>query len=325
LAETGAIEWDGIAAICDRHCVPVAEVRMRCAMALKLWPQLAASFPHGSTLTEVELVCDVAPGVTLSGHLDLLAITGTVARGADWKTGRLDLNYSQQMKAYCALILLDNPELTEATMTIVWVMDGDAENYTMTREQLQPWLDELLATVLSWAGVYRHGDHCKHCRRNHECPAANAMVRRDVSAFTDSDLVDRAENALLAMSPAEIVSLKQRASLVASYAERVQAAIKAHVQKHGDVVADGVRLTIETQEKRKLLPLVAWPVLEAAGFKDQDFAEVIDLRVTKVEKRVATKAGRGKGAAAIRALDNALDDAGAIEVEEIQKLKTARV
>lgn len=322
LAERGSVDWDSLPALAERFAVPETELRMLCAMATKVWPAISASFV--GALTEVSLSAEVAPGAMLTGHLDLLSVAGTIARAGDWKTGRKDGDYGHQMKAYGALVLLENTELTEVTVTVIWVRDGDIENYTMTRSSITAWLTELSDTVINWDGVYRPGAHCGYCSRSHECEAANALIRRDVAAIADRDLLGRAENELATMPDAEIVELLRKADIVARYSDRVRQAIKSHVLKNGDVVANGVRLTIDTEQRRDVDSLAAWPVLESAGFGDEDFARCIDVRLSKVEKLVAEKAERGKGAATIRALGTALQDAGAISVREIQKLTSKR-
>lgn len=321
LAETGSLDWEAIPEIAARHRVDEDEVRMLCALGNTLWQSVSESF--GGALTEVALSAEL-DGVTLTGHVDLLAIHGTVARAGDWKTGRKDSDYSAQMRAYAALILLDNPQLTEVTVTVLWVRDQSIENYTMRREGLRAWLGDLTARVIEWDGVYRPGEHCRHCPRSHECQAANALARRDVAALNDRELVERAENELSQMTAEQILDLHRKVVMVSSYCERVHAAIKEHVAKHGDVVADGKRLTIETQERRQLDPLAAWPVLEAAGFDDEDFARCVDLRISRVEKVVAEKAGRGNGAAAVRKVAKELESAEAVERKQTHKLVQKR-
>lgn len=322
LAETGSIDWGALPSIADRHGVPIAELRMLCGMAQKLWPSVSQSFPEA--LTEIPLSAELAPGVVLTGHVDVLSVAGTVARCADWKFGRLDSDYSSQLKAYGALVLLDNPGLTEVTSTVLWVREGEIENYSFDRAGVARWVQSVLREIVNWDGVYRTGAHCAHCARSHECVAANALVRRDVAAMSDQELVESAENALETMTAEEKVELLRKADMVAGYAERVRKAIKADVLENGDVVANGVRLTIDTEQRRDIDSLAAWPVLEAAGFGDEEFARCIDIRVSKAEKLVAERAGRGKGAAAVRELSAALQSAGAISVREIQKLSAKR-
>lgn len=317
LAEGGGIAWDDLPEIAGRWGVELEDLRALCATAAKLWTEIAESF--SGALTEVELRAEIAPGVELTGHADLLAVSGSVARAGDWKTGRKDHDYSQQMRAYGALILLDDETLTEVTVTILWTRTGEIENYTVTRESAARWVRELLAEVVSWDGTYRPGPHCGFCPRSHECPAANAMVRRDVQALIEDG--DAFVAGLAALVPDVKLALYRRASLVASYAERVKKAIRADVEENGDIVTDDGRLTLVGESRRELKPLEAWPVLETAGLRDDDFAEVVDLPITRIEKLVAKKAGKGKGAAAVRALNEKLEAAGAITKTTIQKLQ----
>ena len=116
LAERGAIDWDSLDGIAARHGVEAKEVRILCALGTKLWKRVGDTFR--GALAEVSLSSEVAPGFVVTGHVDLLSVQGTVARAADWKTGRKDSDYSQQMRGYAALILLDNPDLTEVTVTV---------------------------------------------------------------------------------------------------------------------------------------------------------------------------------------------------------------
>lgn len=326
LAETGAVHWGALPEIAGRHAVAIDDVRMLCGLASKMWPTLAPSFPDA--MTEVPLSAHFigrnGDAVHLTGHADLLSVRGTVARLGDWKTGRIDVDHAQQMRAYAALTLLENTELSEVTVTVIWIRDGEIENYTMRSDGLTSWTRELIERVAEWDGTFRPGRHCSRCHRSHECDAATALARRDVAVIADRAIVARAEAELATMAPAEIVALRQKAELVKRYAFRVEEAIKAHVLAHGDVVADGVRLTVDRVEKRELDPVVAWPVLEAAGFKDGDFADCMTIGISKVEKRAAEKAGRGNGAAAVRELAKKLDDAGAVVVKETQYLKEKR-
>lgn len=320
LAEGGQVQWDALPELCARWGVPVDDVRILCAQATKLWPDLAPMFPNATT--EVELSTRLPGGATLTGHIDFVATIGTTAVGGDWKTGRKDSDYAQQMRAYAALLLLDDLTLTAATFVIVWVRDGEVERYTMTREGMHEWLASLTERVLEWGGTYHPGPHCGHCARNHECEAANAMVRRDVSAILDTP-ADMAA-ALAEMPPAEIVALLRKARMVTDYAGRVTDAVREHVQAHGDIVTPDGRLTMQVERRRRLRTLEAWPVLEAAGFGDEDMAACVDISASEAESIVAKKAGRGKGAAAVRDFKAALESAGAVEVTERRKLVERR-
>lgn len=318
VAEGAGVPWDEIPAIAARWGVDPDELRMLVATGAKLWPHVAESFR--GAVTEVPLSVEIAPGVTLSGHADLLATFAESARVGDWKSGRKDHDYADQMRAYGALALIDDSSLSEATATILWIREGEIENYTMTRAAAREWVDRVRAEIVEWDGSYHPGPHCSWCKRSHECEAAAASVRRDVAAMVATE----GEPALARMTPAEIISLERRAKMVEDYAGRVRKAIKAHVEAHGDLVGPESRLTIAVESRRKLDTAAAWPVLEAAGFADADFAACVDVPISRVEKRIAEKAGRGKGAAAVRALGEQLDAAGAVRVQEVKKLVERR-
>lgn len=322
LSDRGSIDWDALPELADRHRVPPEELGVLCALGTRLWRQVRESFQ--GAITEVELAARPLPGLLLTGHADLLAVAANAIRVGDWKTGRKDSDYSEQLRGYAALALLYSPDTEQATGTILWVRDGEIENYTMTRAGLRDWLEELRVRVVEWDGVYRPGRQCLYCPRSHECPAANALARRDVAAMTDRELVYRAENEIALMSPAEIVELHRKAATVNRYCERIHEAIKAHVERVGDVEANGLRLTVETQEKRALNVMQAWPVLEKNGFGDEEMARVIDLRLGRIEELVRERTPKGEKAHAVRKLIDELKRAGAIETSENQILKEKR-
>jgi len=326
LAERGAIDWASVPEIATRHRVGEGDVRTLCALAAKMWPTLAPSFPDALTEVPFETTFIGRNGtrIRLTGHADLMSIRGTVARIGDFKTGRVDIDHAQQMRAYAALALLENTELTEVTVTVIWIRDGEIENYTMRADELSSWTRGLIERVAETDGAYHPGRHCTFCPRSHECEAATALVRRDVAAISSREIVARAEAELSTMAPADIIELHRKADMVKRYAYRVDDAIKAHVVAHGDVIANGVRLTVDTIQKRELDPVTAWPVLEAAGFTDRDFANCMDLKISKVERTIAERVGRGSGAAAVRDIAAKLDEAGAVSVRESHMLKEKR-
>lgn len=305
------VQWGSLPEMAARYDVDADELRMLCAMATKLWKQIEDSFP--SAETEVGLHAE-----GMSGHADVLSVVGHSARGADWKSGRKDADYSQQMRAYCSLVLQNYPEVDEVTFTLCWLRDGEAETYRMQRAELDAYLDEVHSKVIAWDGVYRPGPHCGHCRRSHECEARSALVRRDVTAFAERVEVSEA------LVPAEMLSLYRRAKMVKDAADRVQSLIRQHIEKNGDLVTPDGCLRLVEEPRRELDPAAAWPVLEQAGFTDEDFVSCMKLSISKVEQRVAQAAGRGNGAGAVRALNEKLESADAIKTKTTKRLEEKR-
>lgn len=318
LVETGRVDWDSVPDLAKRHNVDADELRVLLAQGAKLWAQVSISFPE--PMTELELGVD-ADGFVLSGHADILGRSANVAHVGDWKTGRLDSDYREQLLGYAALALLEDSTLTAATAGVLWVRDGEYEHHTLAREGLQAWEQRVKAEIVEWDGTYRPGSHCTHCPRAHECAAAKALARRDVAVLLATD---EPERAIEEMTPEQVISIVEKARTVSALAERVVKAAKARVANDGDLVGAGKRLTLQHEERRRLLVMPAFEVLQQQGFDDAEMAEVMDLSLRKAEQVAAKKAGKGKGAAATRALDAALEQAGAVQVDVVTKLVTRR-
>lgn len=325
LVESGRVDWAGVAELAKLHGVAEGDLRYLLAQGQKLWAEVHQSYPNASAEHELSYT---APdkAFRLTGHVDVLGGSGggTLHVG-DWKTGRLDGDHSEQIKGYAALALLATPGAAQATAGVLWVRDTEYEHYTMAAAQVAVWLERLRAEVVDWDGTYRVGTHCQHCPRNHECPAGRALVRRDVAAIADDGVVANVEDsdALAAMTPDQVVDLLAKADLVAKYAERVRNAIRSHVMRNGDILGSEKRLTLQREERRGLETLAAFPVL-TARLEDEEMAEVIDISLAGAERIAAKKAGKGKGAAAVRELRVALDEAGALKVSTITKLVVKR-
>lgn len=319
----GRVDWEGLPELALRHGVYERELRALVAMGAQLWEQLKDSFPNAST--EVALSHEEETFV-LTGHVDVLGFSAGTAHVGDWKGGRLDKDFAEQLMGYAALVLLTYPDVERATAGIMWIREQDYEHYTMGRHLLAKWLERLRDEVVNWDGTFKPGTHCAHCHRSHECPAANALVRRDVAVIADKALVASVEDeaALAAMAPEAIIDVLLKADLVRKHAERVRDAVRQHVMKHGPLVARGHKLVLQHEERRSLDTWAAFPVLEAAGIEDRDMASIIDVSISKAEELVAQKAGKGKGAAAKRALREALEEAGAVKTGVTTKLVVRR-
>lgn len=326
LAKIGKIDWENVDNVCDELDGNSEEVRMLCGKAQKIWTKLRESFP--CALTEIAVSYEVpsldVAGVRLTGHIDLVSVVGNQVRILDWKTGRIDANYSHQMKAYLAMVVLAFPELTGGTATIAWVRTGEIENYTMDRAAALRWVAEFERRVVEWDGVFCTGDHCAHCRRFHECEAGNKLARAYVASVAGIDLASMTET-VDTMTPDDAISLYNKARIVARLSERALKAIKARTEKETEIVGTESKLYIATEGRREIDPKKAWPILEGMGFTDDDFAACIKMPVTKLEKRVGDLAEKGKAAAAKRDLTQKLELAGAIDITEVFKLEERRI
>jgi hypothetical protein len=325
LPRAGAADWEGLPDIAQRLDVEADDLRALVGLAQKMWKGgLYKAFP--AARTEVPLGVTLPDGTTLTGHTDILARSLDTGHVGDWKSGRLDADAREQLLGYCALAMLDDPSLDAATAGVIWIRDNEFEHYSLSRAELPAYLRRLQVEVIDWDGTYRPGGHCRYCPRSHECPARHAMVRRDVAAFLGGELTSYAvnTNALETLPPEQLHALLASADLVHELSAHLRDAMRELVERNGDIVAGGKRLTIEQTTKRHLNVEQTFPVLTAHGFEDTDFAKVVHISAAKAEKVVAQRAGHGKGAAASRELRAALEEAGAVETTTVKRLVTKR-
>lgn len=327
LVRTGQLDLDTAApALASKHDVDETELRVLLALGAKLWNQVKGSFPNASA--EVALEHELSPSL-VTGHVDVLGSSGTTLRIADWKLGRLDSDYREQLLGYCALALLATPSATRAEAGILWVREQEYEPHSMDRAGLYDWLLRVEHDIVQWDGVFRPGSHCQYCPRSHECPAANALARRDMAILMNEDLPGQLEDLttireLVRTQPQRTVELLEIARRAEKQAGRVVAAIKSVVEQDGPVIGTDKRLELQTTERRHLNVLQAFPLLQQEGFEDEDMAQVMSISLSKAETLVAKRAGKGNGAKAVRALDEKLAQAGAIETSVSANLVVRR-
>lgn len=279
---------------------------------------LRDAFPLPTCEREFEI--DVG-GHTLTGHSDVRSdVLGTV-RILDWKSGRCDYDYSEQMLGYCALELIANPCFEHADSCIVWLRDREVEPWSMTREELPGWVERFGSALESHATVY--GRHCTFCPRAHECQGRAAVVRRDAQSLlelTDEEL----SNGLATMTPDRIIELTRQARSVSTAADRVVAAVRMHAAERGDIVGESSRLTLAEQIRKKVDAERAWPVLQR-HLTDDELAKCLDVRLTAANDAVAAKAPPRGGAAAKRAFLEELEAAGAVSNSTVRVLTEKRI
>lgn len=298
--------------------MPDGEIAMLSHMGAKMWREhLRDAFPGARCEVEHRASLD---DWALTGHPDVESVAQTTARILDWKTGRKDAAYEHQMRAYAVLLMSDHEQVEEVVSTVAWLRTQEIETYRTTRQDAIGWVVEM-AERLRHTDVFRPGAHCTYCHRAHECPGRSALVRRSIADVLGQE---SPSEALARMPPAEIVELYRKAKLASKAAAEVEKAIKAHVEVAGDVVADGERLTIETTPSREVDAYAAWTVLQDAIADDEALLACVRPSLSKINSAVAKAAGKGKGSAAVRALEERLREAGAIKDTEKRSLTSRR-
>lgn len=279
--------------------------------------QLEPSFPNARSEVAVAMRLEA---LELTGHIDLLSdLDGIEARGVDWKSGRKEeADYYAQVAGYAACLIL-GLGFERAVFSVVWLRSGMIETLTFTRDDVLAFAARVSARLAEVR--YRTGEHCGHCARSHNCPALIAASRRDLAIFGSNDAGD-----LVAQAPPEkVVELKRRIRALSSFAESLDQAIRRRVAADGPLDSgDGYALSlVEENGKRAIDTIKAFPVLQER-LDDAELASCITVSARAADEAVATKAGRGRGAAAKRELAAALEAVGAVTQTVVVKLKEVR-
>jgi len=324
VAETDAINLDGIdlVAIAQRFGVDPDDIQAIAWNGLWFWKKIRESFRDA--VGEADLEAEIG-GVRLTGHVDLLSVSGDVAHLIDWKFGRVDRDYAEQIRGYAVLVLHRYPQVQRVSMSIGWMRDRELEHYSMTREQLPAWEERFTKELVDWDGVFHPSAGCWACPRSRECPAMVAQVQRDVAAISSEEMAARLTEGLASLPDAEVVALRRKAKQIAKLIDSLDDAIKMRVEHAGGFLADGegAELRFSNSNKREIDPIKAWPVIQQR-LDDAEIAGCLKISASNLDDTIAKKAGRGQGAAAKRALQAALEQAEAIKLVPQRRLIDAR-
>jgi len=311
--------------------VDVDELRQLFWAGVRMWREISEWMPTPCT----EVALDFGH---LTGHVDADQVVCRRIDVLDWKSGRKDIDYHHQGFGYAWLEFQDVSDCSvisgwsgsggsicpvdEVCVHFAWLRTGELESYTVSRKRAEEWYrDEVEAKLVNWDGVYHPGDHCVHCDRNHACPAQTALVRRDVAMFHDGP-----EHDLQTMDGPTFAEMHRKLKGLVSRAEVALKAMRAEVSRRGgDIDAgDGSHIFLAKEPgQRKVDTWSAWPIL-SQHLTDKELAGAVRVSMADVDKAVAAKAGKGKAAAAKRALAEELENAGALSQPTIEKLRDER-
>lgn len=313
---TTGLEPD-LAAVASVHAVDLDDLTFLFGQLRRAWAQIA---PPPTDKLHIEIPADyvISEALQLTGTADVVIErnAGDVLEVLDWKSGRRDADYREQMMGYCALALRAFPYSSRCLARIVWLREMEVEMYSLARSELVAWEDRLVKQAEDT--LYRPGPHCSWCPRQFACGA-----RRDMQSASLAILGAAGDRTLETMAPSEQLSLYRRAKDVAQLAKRVLDEMRTIVENTGAVEADGVRLEIVPEKKRNILPAAAWPVLQKHLTED-GIAASITVHITKAEDEVAANKPRGEGASAKRAFNADLEAAGAVRIHIVKKLTERR-
>jgi hypothetical protein len=332
-----SIDGIDVPEIARRWSADADELKIQAFVGLKVWQQLREHLPGGQAEVELAESFDLGDDVTLelTGHLDVVALMRLAAKAklGDWKFGRVDRNHSAQVRGYMALVFATYPEVEDVEAFVGWMVGSDPgagpdiETYTMNRDQLWEWLDEVKKRIVDWDGVYHPGEQCTYCPRNHDCPVVTAMARRDVLILGGAEMAERVKTGLQDLTDGELIALKRRGKVVAKMLEGVDDALRARVEALGPGGAlpdgEGREFRFVESARRVLDPELARDVL-AMRLTHEELVACTKYSLSAASDAVAARAERGQKKIKIAELVDALEAADAIREEKTKRLMDMR-
>lgn len=299
--------------VCAGHGVGQSEVWPLVGVAKKILIELGLGKPHAM---EAEL-----DDGDLSGHPDVeWNLPGCYWIG-DWKSSRLDLSYYHQLMGY-AWLRLDSIRACggRCQLFAAWLQDGTVERYTVTVAQIEAWHAQYRELVETRLRPFVTGSHCTYCSRAIDCPAQREDMRQALSVIDGDATVDVSK-----LDGPTVALVHRKLKMLASVKEKWDEALKARIKALGPVdCGDGHSLAVvEENGKREVDTAAAWPILTEKLDADE-MAGCVSISIKKAEDVIAKKAGRGKGAGAIRSLTEELAKVNAVRQGITWKLKEIR-
>jgi Protein of unknown function (DUF2800) len=296
------------------------EVGMLSAIAVKHWREIERFFP--SPLVEVSLGPEhMGSGAVLTGHADVISIDAgeRQARIADWKFGRLDLDFTDQLRAYAWLALKKWPHLESAYAATIRVRAGEIDGQKWDRQELDQWAAESAAKLSVRA--YNPGPHCRFCPRRLECPAIGAYLKQAATALEAADIFGLESSSRMGY-------LLDCIKVLEGVMEKAKSAIKDAVSAAGGRLEtdDGRELVLSTQERRKIAASAKSKEILTGfgGMTEEEWYSVLTVGKTKVEEVVKSQAPRGSKGSAAKDVIDTLAEAGQLSTQYIEKLEIRR-
>ncbi len=294
------------------------EIAMLFKFGLQLWDELKDYFPEPKT--EVGFEAQLADDVILTGHMDLVSVSGkSEPRVLDYKSGWVKQWPVEQLKGY-ALGAAAAFSATKATVVVANLRDGSYDARTFETDELKAFGRKVIAAARAVdQDKYEVGDHCTFCPLSHSCPARGALVRSSVNALSDmttDTIAGIADDGKLAEMRMVISSVEKAVKIV-------KEGIRDLTIARGVVdLGNGKELFMQDYELKGILPLKAWPILKEHLSREQ-LAGAIIIKVTAVQDAVAANTSGGKGAACAAILD-VLDKVEAIKRTKHKRIQTRK-
>lgn len=288
------------------------------------WPECEKEF-------KVE---DVRAGLELTGHVDVISLIESEAliRIADFKTGRLDTDYVEQLRAYAFLAIKTYPWANSVYAVAIQVRRRSVDGYFWSREQLEEWWEERSKQIL--AGSYHSAaKHCQFCRRVTTCPKIVGEIQQARRVLMEH-LIDGTPEEIasqLATDPAVlgpvIGVMKDADSLYQKRRDNWFEAARIVLKQIGGVapIGDGREAFLNQQEQHPLKATTdSIKLVQSLVLSDQ-IPDVLGIDKGALEKAVKGSVGRGQKKTVWAETLEKFEAMGCVETKVIERLEMRHV
>lgn len=288
-----------LASIAHRYQVEPDEVDALYRFGQRAWKKLVPHFPNARAEERLE-------GEVARGTADIFHNDGVTMVVGDWKSNRVKRGYMNQLIGYAAAAVdtYGMPESGQVTVIVIWLRFHEYEVLNLTEADIESFKKKVWFAEKRIGKAFAPGSACEFCPHQLDCTPRRHYLQGSAGAIQVAD-----EEGL---SPAVLGKLYSRAKMLSKALDRYDKALRMALA-NGPLEDDaGNQLTLVEQTRDKVDPRAAWPILESAGFDEDDLAGCISMSKTAVLKVVSDRAARGKKGHEKAAMMDALRGAGAV-------------
>jgi hypothetical protein len=308
----GSYAWD-IARACDEYEVDEKEVSYLYHVGKSMWDKLKDSIEVLEVETEhTREIGDT--GWINTGHMDVAGwykpVPGTLVV-IDWKTGRVDSDYTDQTIDYAWLIHPKYPEATAFKVVTAWLRDNRTVVKDVTLEGLQDFERRLISAVTH--DDYHPGSVCEYCSNRLECNAQKSISRASVET-----MLAIGSDGMQEVTPALLSSLYVRSRLVKKAIDDYESALRVSIANNGPMQIEDGRVLKFVDEPRDKIHLDLETL--KAYLPIEKIQELTTISKTALNEAIGDVAPARQKGALRKAVVEQLRECGAIETSTIRKL-----
>jgi len=260
---------------------------------------------------------------TVTGHPDLMGVTkdGNTLMVVDWKTSRVESDFSSQLKAYGYAMLPMYPDVKEVMLVTVYVRSQVIDVVKNTRHEIEVEYYNELSNVLKSERYNPSNSNCMFC------PRLNCEAKKELAHSSLLMLSNIGEN-VTAQQYAEVY---EKIKFVEKIAEKAKKVMKEHIKEHGALsTGDGMEVAV-TEEVRtsmnfeKALPSIAAMLIPDEFMPNQGslleaLIPVIKISKSKIHGLIKDRSEKGMKGKDVSKFNEMLEGADALYETTVEKM-----